>query len=321
MRFVVYGAGAVGGVVGAQLCRQNFSVVLIARGEHGETLQREGLTLETPDGSFQIRPPVYGHPSHIEWQNDDIVLLAVKSQDTSLALDALATTAPPNTPVLCLQNGVANERLALRKFSRVYAVFVYCLSGHLTPGVVQAWCAPTRGILDVGRYPSGIDALCKEATSAFRASQFYSEARIDIMRWKYRKLLMNLGNAVEALCGRSERRGSLVERARREGADCLAAAGIAFASEDEEPVLRERQLPPRTIGDQQRPGGSTWQSLARHTRSVEVDYLNGEIVQLGRVHGVKTPVNELLQRLSGQAAAEGRAPGSMTVEDIESMLS
>ena len=52
-----------------------------------------------------------------------------------------------------------------------------------------------------------------------------------------------------------------------------------------------------------RGGGSSWQSLVRGTGSIEADYLNGEMCLLGRLHGVPTPVNELLQRRANAAAA------------------
>jgi 2-dehydropantoate 2-reductase len=55
-------------------------------------------------------------------------------------------------------------------------------------------------------------------------------------------------------------------------------------------------------------------------RSVETDYLTGEIVLLGRLHGVPTPVNDLLQRLANQMAVEGRPPGSLAAEDVLARL-
>jgi 2-dehydropantoate 2-reductase len=317
MRFVVYGAGAVGGVVAAQLAQKSQSVVLIARGAHYKALRDYGLRFESPDQTVQLDLPVFDHPSKIAWQHDDVVLLAMKTQDTFLALEDLALVAPPDIPVVCMQNGVANERMALRRFARVYGVFVYCAASHLAPGVVQGWFAPLRGILDVGCYPSGLDAFSGEIASVLQEVHFYSESRADIMRWKYRKLLMNLGNAVEALCGEAARRSPLVERARREGIECLTAAGISYASDTEDGVRRERELQIHGIDGQHRPGGSTWQSLARQTHSVEADYLNGEVVLLGRLHGINTPVNELLQRLMKQAAVAGNAPGTMGLEELD----
>jgi 2-dehydropantoate 2-reductase len=63
-------------------------------------------------------------------------------------------------------------------------------------------------------------------------------------------------------------------------------------------------------------GGSSWQSLTRGTGSIEADFLNGEIVLLGREHDVPTPVNEALQRLANRAAADRIPPGSLTPEEV-----
>jgi 2-dehydropantoate 2-reductase len=320
MRFVVYGPGGIGGVVGARLAQHGYDVALIARGAHYDAIRAAGLSVESPDESVRVNLPVFGHPSQLSWSKHDVVLLAMKSQDTFAAIDALASVAPPDLAIFCLQNGVANERIALRWFANVYGVFVYCAAGHLTPGVAMAWYSPITGILDVGRYPSGADHAARDAAGAFQRATFHSEVRPDIMRWKYRKLLMNLGNAVEALCGPLERGNPVVAEARREGEQCLRAAGIPFASDDEVPVRREKELTLRPIGARERPGGSTWQSLARHASTTEVDYLNGEIVMLGRMHGIPTPVNEALQRLMRKAIVEGSAPGSVTVEQIQEEL-
>ena len=67
-------------------------------------------------------------------------------------------------------------------------------------------------------------------------------------------------------------------------------------------------------------GGSTWQSLAKGASSVEVDYLNGEIVLLGRLHGVATPANETLQRLINQMAQRGAGGASMTPAELDALL-
>jgi 2-dehydropantoate 2-reductase len=72
----------------------------------------------------------------------------------------------------------------------------------------------------------------------------------------------------------------------------------------------------RRVAGERRGGGSTWQSLARGTGETEADYLNGEIVLLGRVHGVPTPVNELLQQLARELATSGAAPGSVDPDDL-----
>jgi 2-dehydropantoate 2-reductase len=65
-----------------------------------------------------------------------------------------------------------------------------------------------------------------------------------------------------------------------------------------------------------RDGGSSWQSLARGLPTIETDYLNGEIVLLGRLHGVPTPCNEALQRVANRMVLERRNPGSLPVDDL-----
>jgi 2-dehydropantoate 2-reductase len=69
-------------------------------------------------------------------------------------------------------------------------------------------------------------------------------------------------------------------------------------------------------GEERRAGGSTWQSLRRGTGTIETDYLTGEIVLLGRLHGVPTPANRTLQDLAGEMARTGEPPASRSVDDV-----
>ena len=240
----------------------------------------------------------------------------MKSQDTVAALEALGSA---DVPVACLQNGVANERAALRRFERVYGVVVMCPAGHLEPGVVSAVSAPITGLLDIGRYPSGADDTAEEIAAALRSATFESVVRPDVMRWKYTKLLMNVGNAVQALCGEAARGGELARLVRAEGEACLRAAGIAFASTEEDAARRGDKLAAK-LPAAARPGRSTMQSLLRGSGSIETDFLNGEIVLLGRLHGVPTPANALVQRLAGRLPGGEHAPGSFAEEELLALL-
>ena len=317
MRFVVLGAGAIGGVVGGRLAQHGHDVVLIARGAQYDAIRDNGLRIESPDDIVTLRIPIVDEPSKISWTSDDVLLLATKTQDSEAALDALAAVAPRTLPIFCAQNSVANEPMAMQRFANVYGVFVWCPADYLTAGSVQVWCAPRSGILHLGCYPSGSNPLAERVASAFRDATFYAEAKPDIMRWKYRKLLSNLGNAVDALCGTAARGSGIAQRARREGAACLEAAGISPIADDEADAARlEREVQSRTIGGVERRGGSSWQSLERRLGTIETDYLNGEIVRLGQQHGVATPVNALLQYLSQRMARERRPPGSVNPDKI-----
>jgi 2-dehydropantoate 2-reductase len=321
MRFVVYGAGAIGGVVGGRLAQAGHDVVLIARGDHHDAIRDRGLRLLTPDAEpLTLSIPVAAHPASIDFRDDDVVLLAMKSQHTGDALSALQASAPATVSVVCVQNGVANEEAALRLFDDVYGVCVVCPALHLEPGVVEAHAAPVSGILDVGRFPHGIGARGDKIAAAFESATFESVPRADIMRWKYGKLLNNLGNAVDALCGPDPGARVVHRRAWTEGAAVLAAAGIDAVSPEEDAARRGDLFQWGGNAARSRPGASSWQSLARGTGSIEADYLNGEIVLLGRRHGVPTPVNLLLQRLAAAAAREGRRPGTLSIDELIRML-
>jgi 2-dehydropantoate 2-reductase len=316
VRFVVYGAGAIGGALGALLSGAGHDVVLIARGRHLDAIRRDGLCLQTPVEERVYPLPAAADPAEVDWRPGDVVLLAMKSMDTEEALRALAAHADPDTPVVCVQNGVANEHAALRMFANVYGVCVMFPATHLTPGMVVASSAPIPGILDIGRYPHGTDETARRVAEAFRAAKFECEPQPDIMRWKYAKLLTNLGNAVEAVCGPASQATEAVSRVRAEGEAVLRAAGIGYVSTDEDLARRGNAIQVRPVNGLTRGGGSSWQSLARGTGSIEADYLNGEIVLLGRVHNVPTPVNEHARRLANRYAREGIAPGTLSPEDF-----
>jgi 2-dehydropantoate 2-reductase len=320
MRFVIYGPGAIGGTIGARLFQAGHDVTLVARGEHLRALQRDGLTLRTPDETATLAVPAVGSPVEAEPAEGEVVVLAMKTQHTVDAVAELARAAPPGIGVACAQNGVENERIALRSFPNVYAVSVMLPASHLEPGVVEASSSPVTGLLDLGRYPTGVDPTAEAIAAALSGATFSSEARPDIMRWKYRKLVLNLGNAVEAVTGEPGWGSPLAFRLADEGEAVLRAAGIDFASADEDMERRGDLLRMRPIDGRRRAGGSSWQSLARGLGSIECDYLNGEITLLGRLHGVPTPANDLLQRLAGRLATEGRPPGSVTVDEVLAQL-
>jgi 2-dehydropantoate 2-reductase len=303
MKYVVYGAGAVGGVIGANLHRAGVEVTLVARGEHLAALRSRGLRLDTPDGSERLRIPAVGGAGEVVWTDDTVVLLTVKSQQTQDALEDLAAHAPARTPVVSVQNGVANEQAILRRFQDVYSVCVMLPSAHLEPGVVAQKCSPTPGILDIGRIPRRTDDLDEAIAADLRRAGFESQPRPDIMAWKYRKLVLNLGNGVDAVCAAGEAADELVRRARDEGDLVLRHAGVVVVSAEEDAERRDDVL--RSGDGAWQPGGSTWQSVRRGVGSVEIDYLSGEIVLLGRLHGIPTPVNELLQRVVAEVAREG----------------
>lgn len=319
-RYVIVGAGAIGGTIGGRLALAGRDVVLVARGAHLAALQDTGLDLRTPMGSWTVRAPAVASVAAVDWGPDDVAVLAVKGQDTVAVLDELAAVAPADLPIVCAQNGVVNERRALRRFAHVHGMCVMLPAVHLEPGVVGAFGEPVSGILDVGRYPSGVDAVSSLLAEDLTASGFVAAPHPAVMRAKHRKLLMNLANAAIAVAGLEVMRSPIVAAATAEGEAAFAAAGIDVATAEED---RDRRAGGFAMGDVpgiDRSGGSTFQSLQRGSGSVEVDTLNGEVVLLGRLHDVPTPVNEALRRLANQAAREGWEAGAMPVATLESLV-
>jgi 2-dehydropantoate 2-reductase len=310
MRYLIIGAGAVGGSIGVRLSQSGHDVTLVARGAHLAALQRHGLSLATPEGEYTVRVPAVGEPAGLVLEPDTVLVLAVKSQDTEAALrtwvDAPVRgggTAGERLPVLVAQNGVANESAALRLFARVYPVCVWLPATNLEPGSLVASGHPHTGMLHLGAYPAGSDETVRRIAGELAGSHFVAPVRDDVMRWKYGKLLRNLGNGAQALFG-LDADPELLHDLRTEGTAALAAAGIAHTSEAEEAAERGNKVDIRPVRGHERAGGSTWQSLARGAGSVETDYLNGEIVLLGRAHGVATPANLAVQRAVRRASRE-----------------
>ena len=137
------------------------------------------------------------------------------------------------------------------------------------------------------------------------------------MRWKYAKLLGNLNNAFVAACGAEARSPEVQAALRDEAIACYRAAGIDWASEDEMSERRKASgMRYGPIEGAPRDGGSSWQSLARGLPTIETDYLNGEIVMLGRLHGVSTPYNRALQLVARRMVAERMRPGAVSIDEI-----
>jgi 2-dehydropantoate 2-reductase len=319
MTYVVLGAGAVGATIGGRLADAGHDVVLLARGRHAEVIASDGLRLAMPDRVVTARVPVVTDPARLRYDDVDVLLLTTKTQDSAAVLDALPHR---DAPIFCVQNGVANERLAARCGFDTYAVVVMLPAVFLEPGHVDAQGSPYSGLLDLGRYPYGADDRAAAVAAALTASGFVSAPERQVMRWKYAKLLRNLGNSLEALGGHDlddaemDVVRELDARARAEAEECYRAAGIDWASDDEWAGRRGMQVQWTPVEGRDRMGGSTWQSLARGTAGVESDYLNGEIVLLGVQHGIATPVNRMLQREAAALARQHGAPGSRRPSEL-----
>jgi 2-dehydropantoate 2-reductase len=323
MRYVIVGAGAVGAVLAAQLTRAGIEQVLVGRGEHIERVRDEGLRYVLHGRPEVVRLATALRPDEVGLRADDVLVLATKVQDVE---DAVRTWAwrpvggdgprvAADLPVLTLQNGLDADRIALRRFGRVLGGTILTNAQHLTPGEVRCGALGPIGVLTVGAAPRGADPALPGLADDLRRAGYIVQVTDDVSRWKAAKLLFSVRNGLEVLDGDAAARAELGERLVAEARAVLSAAGYGIAdtaAERTEDVSAFRADPASGIAPGQQ---STWQSFARGV-STEVDFLNGEIVLLGRLHGVPAPVNAAVQRVLGSAAARRLPPGAVALDEV-----
>ena len=320
VRVIIYGAGAVGSVIGGRLVQGGADVALVARPAHAAAIRERGLTLRTAKDREVVNINAVASVDQLKPTRADVVIITAKTQDTA-EIHSTLLEWNSSIPVVCGTNGVEHERSALRRFANVYGMVIHLPAQFEKPGEVTALCAPLNGVLDVGRYPSGVDDTVIELASMIDTSpRLSSVPDDDVMTKKYGKLLVNLGNTADAACGNDGRRARVVAAAMEEARHVYRAAGIRW----EQPAERADGYKARTgmmkfdipEGDVFL-GGSTWQSLAKGSSTIETDYFNGEIAMLGRMHGVPAPVNEFLQAFAMQMLRERRPAGTVPVDELD----
>jgi len=332
-RYIILGAGAVGGALGGRLVLAGRDVVLVARGNHLAALREHGLRLRTPDEDVTHPVLGIGGPEEIELNGDDILILATKTHQANEALATWADapvyqnarpigTAGERLPIFIALNGVAAEAMAHRYFRRVYGICVWMPVVHLRPGEVIIRSTPQSGMLHIGRVPANDhDQTLQQVATDLVAANFDVPLPEDVMSWKYRKLISNIGNVFQALVARNGDWRPLVADAEAEARRVLDAAGIAYIGEEEEAAARAAGFTLKPVaGVDEFVGGSTWQSLQRGTGNIETDYLNGEIVMIAHRIGMEAPINEQLAILARRAATNGAKPGDINVDQLTVLL-
>src|ERR1700744_3972755 len=293
-RYVIVGAGAIGGTVGGVLARAGVPAVLVARGRHAEILAANGLTLTTPDGVFHTPVTAVSRPGDVRLTRHDVLVFTTKTQQLDAALlewvdqpvhgpDGVVGTAGDLLPALTALNGVAAEEKALRYFRQVFGVCVWLPAVHLQPGevIVRSW--PVVGQFHIGRWPAPLRTpadgeMLQGLVETWTAAGIRVNVVDDVAPWKYNKLLSNLANAAGALSADGTDLRQVVAALRAEGEHVLRHAGIEFVSFEISSAARADGPTPRPVpGRNTGPSNSTWQSLSRNTGNVETDFFNGEI--------------------------------------------
>jgi len=315
----IIGAGAIGSALGALLSRAGHKVTLIGRSAQVDAIRREGLHVEGALGAFTV--PIAAAEALAF--RPEFALLSVKTQDV---LAALRANLPflDGVPLVTFQNGVRSDALVATVVpaTQIVSVVVNIHANYLTPGTVTLLYP---GPLVVGR-PFGPNDAQVEAIAAILRDAAPTTLSHNIRGVHWLKLIVNLNNAFPALTNATFREIYSYPDLRRfavrvmlEGLRVAKRAGIRLESLPDTPValIQSMQWLPlwlaaavaaakaRRMETRWPLIGSTLQSLQRG-RPTEVDYLNGEVVRLGREVGIATPLNARVVEMVHQVEQCGR---------------
>ena len=318
MQVVVYGAGAIGSLVGARLYESGVNVSLVGRRAHVDAIQANGLMVKRPDQSRLVRLPA----TTVLAQPADIILLTVKSQDVPEAGRTIARLDSEAT-VITMQNGIRSDREAAEILGRhrIVGCVLNISATYLEPGIVEQ---NTNELLQVGA-PFPESAARVEPVLAMLSPSLRTEHVPDIARARWTKLMANLNNAIMTITGlpigkalRHQGLARLSIATIREGVRTAQLGGFGLDQSRRARTFRLMSTLPMSLSylvfrarlagnfpADSTYGPSTLQSLKRGSSS-ELDYLNGEIVTLGEQIGRPTPYNTGLLEQGRAVFATGR---------------
>lgn len=319
MKVSIVGAGAIGSLVAGYLTDKGIDVTLIGRDEDVIAIRNKGLSIEGVRGSINI--PVKA-TRRLD-TNNDIVVIAVKTQDITQILNAEYTQAIGNALVIGVQNGVRADEILTKVIPKgnIASSIVMFGSTYIDRGWVLHnfegdWILGKT----LGNNNGAVDTAAKYLGCAFKV---HTSDRIIGMKWL--KLFLNLNNSLPALTGKSmQETFNDIEIARlsigllREATALVDRANIELVSLPDFPVERLRSLvnlPSNKAAEifsqtmtrlsKEPLDGSILQSIKRGKRS-EIDYFNGEIVCLGEKMGMDTPLNRSMVNLVHEVETSGR---------------
>ena len=290
MRIAVVGAGGIGAIYGAALAKAGNEVVFVARGAHLKAMQENGLRIEGDRGETVIRP-AQATDDVAGIGPVDYVLLCVKLWDVESAGEQIRPIVGPDTAVVPVQNGVdAHERLIpILGKGAVMGGTAFVTGSIVAPGVVRqtgTYFQMTFGELDASTSPRAerLRDLC--AAAGFEG---ILSPDIRVPLWEKFVLLVPVSsvNALTRLpMGRYRSdpdSWGLVEAMLRESVAVGRAEGVALAPDAEEKGLANIRLMPdhhmTSMGN----------DLLRGNK-LELPWFAGKVVELGRRHGIATPV-------------------------------
>jgi 2-dehydropantoate 2-reductase len=314
-RIVVFGAGAIGCWIGGRLAAGGCDVTLVGRSRVLDEL-REGLVTSELHGGTRTAKPALSTDSGVV-ASADLVLVTVKSAATADAAREIEPKLGPKTVVVSLQNGVRNVP-TLRDAMPRRAVIAGMVPFNVIrkgPGHYHR-ASGGKVMFDEIDIASAFSEACLRADVPF-------ELRDDMPGVQWAKLVMNLNNAINALCGvplatelSQHAFRSCLALAQREAIDMIRASGEPLARVTLIPTgwmprlltlpnAVFRALAGRVVAIDPTARSSMWDDL-QAKRPTEIDYINGEIVRLASKLGRRASVNEKLVALIRAAEQGGK---------------
>lgn len=326
MHVVVYGAGAVGSVLGGMLSLRQHDVTLVGRAALRDAVAADGLRLKSATGEYVARPRVVTSLSASDVPPDGIILLTMKSHDVEAAVAALAGI-PDGVPVVCFQNGVASEELAATRLPRVYGGVCRMTCSMVQPGHASF---RARGRVIVGAWPKGSDATGRALAAAFADAGFDAASSRAIMADKWLKLAVNAQSVFSAVIDPRDhdtnefqdlKRAILEETRRVYRAAKIRARSCDGRDPSLEDMIAELKRPlTRKTEHGVRVHNSTWQDLYTRRPRIEAEYFHGPVIELGRAHGVPTPYHRGALGIARRCLAAGTGPDTVRLADLTAMI-
>ena len=330
MRFLIWGAGAIGGTIGAHLARAGHEITLVDRArDHVAAIDAAGLRIEGPLTRFTVRVPAFT-PDALRGEFAHVVL-AVKAQDTEVAARALAPHLSADGCVVSAQNGL-NE-LVIKSVvgdARTMGCFVNFGADYLEPGVIEY---AGRGAVVLGEIDGRTTSRLRELHRAFL--DFDDRAIVTANIWGYLWGKLAYGAQLFATALTDDPiadaladpayRDVYVEIAREvmrvaqarhitpEGFDGFDPSAFAPAAPR---AVSERSLDALVAFNRRsaKTHSGIWRDIAVRKRRTETDGILGPIVRLGAEAGVPTPLIERLIALMHDVEAGRRTQGRETLD-------
>ena len=302
------GAGGVGGFFGGRLAHAGYDVTFVARGRHLEAMRREGLVIES-DAHEDIRVTgvkATSDPASIG--RVDLVVIAVKLWDTESAARAVRPVVGPDTAVLSLQNGVIKDDILRREFGAgaVMGGVGYVATHIARPGVIRQTGKLQR--LIVGEYDGRRSERAQWLVDALLKAGVQAELAADIRRtlWEKYTFLVGLSGTtatmrvpIGAVRTNPQTRAFLLDLMKE-----VVAVGRAHGVSLPEGYAEERLKFADSVSPDMT--SSMHHDLERGN-PLEVEWLSGGVVQLGRQVGVATPANRAVWDILA-LHAQGKKP-------------